>query len=107
MEDIVYPIYLYIQRRNEMNEELRDVVAKLAADETSVYAYKKFLESTDRLRYFGYVDKRNLKVLCRNFNYTDTRSFVKGGITAAVIIGTISLIRKSKEETEERTEENV
>lgn len=98
-----------------MTEELREVIAKLAADEIAVNAYKKFLEGGGRLRYYGYVDKRELKSLCRNFNYTDTRSFIKGGIAASVIILAINYIRKINEtksteenvETVEAAEENV
>lgn len=95
-----------------MNEELKKVAESLAADEISVAAYKTFLDSTDRKRYFGYVDKKMLKSMCREFNYTDTRSFIKGGIVAAVIIWAINYVRKSKEaesteETIETVEENV
>lgn len=79
-----------------MEEEMTRITTMLTNDVVSVNAYKKFLEATDRLRYFGYVDKKELKRLCRTFNYTDTISFVKGGITAAVIIGLISVIRKSE-----------
>ena len=85
-----------------MNEELKKVADMLAADATTAQAYKKFLESSAKVKYFGYVDKKNLKDICRYFNYTDKKSFAKGGITAAVIIGAINFIRKSHEETENK-----
>lgn len=81
-----------------MNEELKQIAEKLAADTISVEAYKKFLEAGDRKRYFGYVDKTMLKSMCREFKYTDTKSFIKGGIFAAVAIWAINKIRNSKKE---------
>ena len=78
-----------------MNEELRKTTERLLEDEIAVQAYKYFLESKARKRYFGYVDKRELKRLCKDFNYTDARSFIKGGITAAVIIWVLSKFRKN------------
>lgn len=83
-----------------MGEEMKAISTMLANDEVSVNAYRTFLTATDRLRYFGYVDKKELKKLCRRFNYTDTRSFIKGGIVTAAIIGIIYAIRKSKETKE-------
>lgn len=88
-----------------MDEKLKTISTMLANDEISVKAYETFLTATDRLRYFGYVDKHELKRLCRAFNYTDTRSFIKGGIAAAAIIGLINLARKSKEKTKDHVEE--
>lgn len=85
-----------------MNEGLKKMADMLAADVSAVNGYKMFLENEGTLRSFGYVDKKELKRMCRLFNYTDTRSFVKGGITAAVIIGAINFIRKSHEETENK-----
>lgn len=69
-----------------MKEELRKVAERIVDDEIAMSAYKHFLESTARKRYFGYVDKDELKRLCKEFNYTDTRSFIKGGIAAAIVI---------------------
>lgn len=80
-----------------MDENMKRVSEMLANDAISVGAYEKFLNATDRLRYFGYVDKKELKKLCRRFNYTDTRSFIKGGIAAAALIGLYNLYLKSKE----------
>lgn len=88
-----------------MSEEMKQIAERLAADAISVEAYKKFLEAGDRKRYFGYVDKTTLKSLCRNFNYTDTRSFIKGGICVAAVIWAINHVRKSKET--EPIEENI
>jgi hypothetical protein len=90
-----------------MDENMKKVSEMLANDVISVKAYETFLTATDRLRYFGYVDKKELKRLCRRFNYTDGRSFIKGGITVAAIIGLINLYRKTKESKhiEERVEE--
>ena len=88
-----------------MNEEMKQIAERLAADTISVEAYKKFLEAGDRKRYFGYVDKTMLKSMCREFKYTDAKSFIKGGIFAAVVILAINHIRKSKET--ESTEETI
>lgn len=90
-----------------MDENMNKIATMLANDVISVKAYETFLTATDRLRYFGYVDKKELKDLCRKFNYTDSRSFIKGGITVAAIIGLISLCRKAKESklVEEKVEE--
>lgn len=92
-----------------MDEEMKGVSTMLAENEILVKAYKTFLDATDRVRYYGYVDKKELKKLCRKFNYTDTRSFVKGGITAAVVIGAIKLYRnrKDKKLAEEKVEETI
>lgn len=80
-----------------MDENMKKVSEMLANDAVSVKAYETFLSATDRLRYFGYVDKRELKKLCKAFNYTDTRSFIKGGIVTAAAIGLYNLYKKSKE----------
>lgn len=70
----------------------------------------KFMEST-KARYFGYVDKRELKNLNRLFNYTDKRSFLKG---SAITVGAFWVGSKIKkkfkenkaEECSEETEES-
>ena len=80
-----------------MNENMKKVSEMLANDAVIVKAYETFLNAGDRPRYFGYVDKQDLKKLCKAFHYTDTRSFVKGGIAAAAIIGLYNLYRKTKE----------
>ena len=80
-----------------MDENMKRVSEMLVNDGISVRAYETFLNATDRMRYFGYVDKKELKKLCRKFNYTDTRSFIKGGITVAALIGLYNLYLKSKE----------
>lgn len=95
-----------------MNEEMKQIAERLAADTISVEAYKRFLEAGDRKRYFGYVDKTTLNSMCREFKYTDARSFIKGGLFVAAIALLINHIRKIKEvepieEPIETIEENV
>ena len=80
-----------------MDENMKKISEMLANDAVSVKAYETFLNAGDRLRYFGYVDKRELKKLCKAFHYTDARSFVKGGIATAVLIGLYNLYKKTKE----------
>jgi len=60
--------------------------------------FKHFMERTHLARYFGYVDKKELKNLNRAFNYTDKRSFVKGGIVAAGVIWAGTKIKKHLDE---------
>ena len=40
--------------------------------------YNDFLNSTNKARYFGYVDKTELKILNRVFGYVDGRSWMSG-----------------------------
>jgi hypothetical protein len=106
MEETGSVLLIYIFKGEiKMDENMNKVATMLANDAISVKAYETFLNATDRLRYFGYVDKKELKQLCRRFNYTDGRSFIKGGITALAIIGLIKLYRKAKES--EQIEEQV
>lgn len=80
-----------------MDENMKNLYVSLAEDAHIVSGFTKFVNNTDRARYFGYVDKKELKQLCRYLKYTDTRSFVKGGIVTAAAIGLYNLYRKSKE----------
>lgn len=80
-----------------MDENMKKLYVSLADDAHIVSGFTKFVNNTDRLRYFGYVDKRDLKKLCKTFRYTDARSFVKGGIVTAAAIGLYNLYKKSKE----------
>lgn len=94
-----------------MDENQKKLFDMIANDESIVAGFSKFVCNTEKARYFGYVDKDGLKDLCKMFNYTDTRSFVKGGITAAVIIGAVNFLRrkpeKNLEEKEEHVDENI
>lgn len=54
--------------------------------------------------YFGCVQKHDMKSMCRNFRYTDKRSFVKGGIVAA---GLFWLWGKFKKHRDSKKEEPV
>ena len=54
--------------------------------------------NTNKRRYFGYVDKKELKKLNRLFHYTDKCSFVKGGIVVAGVIWAGSKVKKHIDE---------
>ena len=70
--------------------------------------YDKFVKPSSRLRYFGYVDKRDMKDLCRNFRYTDKRSFVKGGVAVAGLYWLGKKVKKYLDSTKtEPVEETV
>ena len=61
-----------------MNEKILDLST---LPDSAVIAikegFKMFTENTDRQRYFGYVDKRDLRDMCKRYEYTDVASFMK------------------------------
>lgn len=68
---------------------------------------KKFVdENTHKARYFGYVDKADLKVMNRVFHYTDTRSFLKGSAITAGVLWVGSKIKKKLKENKPEQEES-
>ncbi len=89
-----------------MNEKILDL-SMCADDEVKIIkgAFEKYINNTQR-RYFGYVDKTDLPDLCKVFEYTDKKSFTKGCIFTAAIVGIgcigvkVCKKAKSKEEKE-------
>ena len=60
-------------------------LTKIGCDESGMKAiargFDKFCDVNVRgQKYFGYIERKDLKYLCRGFNYTDGLSFVKGGL---------------------------
>lgn len=63
--------------------------------------FKKFCDKdNDVTKYFGYVDKTDLKVLNRAFKYTDGLSFAKGAVAglgiAGLVTGIVTAVAKEK-----------
>ncbi len=82
-------------------------LTKMGGDEAGMKAvaqgFELFCDNGKHVdRYFGYVDKTHLKHLCRAFNYTDRRSFVKGGLVTAGVIGAIVFVDKKVKERREK-----
>ena len=78
-------------------------LTKIGCDESGMEAiergFDRFCDVNVRgAKFFGLIEKKDLKDLCRAFNYTDTSSFVKGSFAAAGIIGAIVLIDKGVKE---------
>ena len=70
-----------------MNEKVIDM--SMLSDESAARianGWKLFNENTKIPRYFGYVDKTELKAMNRAFNYVDTRSWVSGAIIGAGLV---------------------
>lgn len=72
--------------------------------------FDAMVNNVHKHRYFGYVDKVNLKDILRTLHYTDKRSFVKGGlfVTGVIIAGKAAkhLIEKKLAEKEKEEEES-
>ena len=78
-------------------------LTKIGCDESGMKAiargFDKFCDVNVRgQKYFGYIEKKDLKYLCRGFNYTDGLSFVKGGLVTACVAGAIVLVSKEVKE---------
>lgn len=78
-------------------------LTKIGCDESGMKAiargFDKFCDVNVRgAKYFGFIEKKDLKYLCRAFNYTDGLSFVKGGLVTAGVAGAIVLVRKEIKE---------
>lgn len=67
--------------------------------------YNCFLNDTNKARYFGYVDKTELKTLNRLFGYCDRRSWFSGFVIGAGVIVLCNSYKKTKEETSKETTE--
>ena len=70
-----------------MNEKVIDL-SMIPEDKAELVlsGWKKFNENTSCARYFGYVDKHELKKLVGKFHYFDGRAFIGGGLVATGII---------------------
>ena len=67
--------------------------------------FDKFINNTDRRRFFGYADKKELKKLNRMFNYVDGRSWFAGVMFIPVMVGTTYVGWKIGEAIEKKREE--
>ena len=63
--------------------------------------------TSSKLSYFGQIDKNSLKELCEVFNYTDMRSFKKGALFTAAVIGAVSLVKKYNEKKNQPEQETM
>ena len=71
-------------------------LTKIGCDEarmkTVMQGFDRFCDSGDRAkRFFGCIEKKDMQYLCREFNYTDRLSFLKGGVVASGIIGVFTI----------------
>ena len=78
-------------------------LTKIGCDESGMKAiargFDRFCDVNVRgAKFFGLIEKKDLKDLCRAFNYTDGLSFVKGGLVTAGVAGAIVLISKEIKE---------
>ena len=70
-----------------MNEKILDMSVLSQLDYEKVKSgWDKFNTNTCA-RYFGYIDKKDMKNLCRTMNYVDGRSFVSGMLFIPVVLG--------------------
>lgn len=70
-----------------MNEKVIDLTAiDEAAAERIMKGWKAMETNTHCARYFGYVDKEQLKVLIKKFGYFDTKAFIGGGLVGAGLV---------------------
>lgn len=71
-----------------MNEKILDLSALSQADYERVLAgWEDFNKNTKVARYFGYVDKKNLKHVCKFMNYVDARSWIGGLLFVPAVVG--------------------
>lgn len=70
-----------------MNEKILDMSVLSQADYEKIKTGWEKFNNNNCARYFGYIDKKDLKNLCRTFNYVDTRSWVAGLLFVPVVIG--------------------
>lgn len=78
-------------------------LTKIGCDESGMKAiargFDKFCDVNVRCqKYFGLVEKKDLKDMCRAFNYTDGVSFLKGSLVTVCVAGAIFLVSKEVEE---------
>ena len=78
-------------------------LTKIGCDESGMKAiaqgFDRFCDVNVRgAKFFGLIEKKDLKSLCRAFNYTDGLSFVKGGLVTAFVAGAIVLVSKEVKE---------
>lgn len=78
-------------------------LTKIGCDESGMKAiargFDRFCDVNVRgAKFFGLIEKKDLKDLCRAFNYTDGLSFVKGGLVTAGVAGAIVLVSKEIKE---------
>ena len=84
-------------------------LTKIGCDESGMKAiergFDRFCDVNVRgAKFFGLIEKKDLKDLCRAFNYTDGLSFVKGGLVTACVAGAIVLVSKEiKERRKKKT----
>lgn len=89
-----------------MNERILDMSALSQADYERIKTGWEQFNKNDCARYFGYVDKKDLKKLCRVFNYVDTRSWVSGLLFVPAVIGGAYVGYKISEFVDNRRKEN-
>ena len=75
-------------------------LTKIGCDESGMKAiergFDRFCDVNVRgAKFFGLIEKKDLKDLCRAFNYTDELSFVKGGLFA-ILVGSASFLVTKK-----------
>ena len=70
-----------------MSEKILDMSALSQADYDRIKTGWEQFNNNDCARYFGYIDKKDLKKLCRMFNYVDTYSWIGGLLFVPVVLG--------------------
>ena len=75
-------------------------LTKIGCDESGMKAiergFDRFCDVNVRgAKFFGLIEKKDLKDLCRAFNYTDGLSFVKGSMFA-IGVGSVSFLVTKK-----------
>ena len=64
--------------------------------------YDLFLTNTKRERYFGYVDKKELKYICKHFGYVNPKTFLQGCVFGAGALLIYQMYVSSKEDKLEK-----
>ena len=90
-----------------MSEKILDLSALSQADyELVKTGWESFNNNTKVARYFGYVDKKELKKMCRFMNYVDTRSWIGGLLFVPTVLGGAYVGYKISEFIENKRNEN-
>ena len=85
-----------------MNEKVIDMSMLSDWEAASIAdGWRKFNENTKIPRYFGYVDKTDLKAMNKAFKYVDTKSWVSGVVVGAGLVLGYGYYKLRKKKTKE------
>ena len=89
-----------------MNERILDLSTLSQMDYEKIkVGYEKFNNNTC-VRYFGYIDKKDMKNLCRAMNYVDARSWISGLLFVPAVLGSACVGHKIAKFIEDKRKEN-